>query len=259
MDLNLQDGRAWAQSCTDELVRCVNLGASRGAAEWARARSVVPDDKHIRLWNTDLSHHDLSRFDFSRCKLKNIKLVGSNLTGASFYQAIARQCDFSRSILFGASFHYADMKTSIFRHVQVDNDTDFNFNKGNLPDDADLLLKDRAENAWAREELEQDASRGIVSRHITRAIGYGQSPSRLLALAFVAIMLFAAIFWLGGPQDITPFKAIVYSLKYFVALTDPFEETNFALSAVGTIEASVGLIFLALLLSAVTRKLVLSR
>jgi len=251
--------RSWAEKCTQVLLDSIALGQAAGARDWKAQRAKLTDQEHIRIWDLDLSERDLRNFDFSRCKLFNVKFVGATLVQSSFEQTILRECNFTRANLVGASFRGADLRTSVFRNVQIDNETDFAVIKGRLPEDADLLLEDRARAAWAREEFEQDLSRGKVHRALVKVLDYGDNLPRLLAIAGGLILFFALLFWIAGPAGTSWPKALVYSLQYFVALSDPWAESCFALSAIGTVEACFGLVFLALLLSSITKQLVLTR
>lgn len=229
---------------------CSRLEAKKGK---------LTDQEHIRIWDLDLSNHELENFDLSRCKLLRVKFVGASLIRSNFEQTIMRECNFTRSKLVGTSFRGADLKTSIFRNVQIDDETDLSIAKGRLPNDADLMLEDRVKAVWAREEFDQDPSRGKAHRALVKLLDYGDNLWRLFIAASIVIVAFALLFKAAAPPTTSWLKVLIYSLQYFVALSDPWAESYFALSVVGTFEACIGLIFLALLLSSITKQLVLAR
>jgi hypothetical protein len=249
----------WAEKCTKTLVESVALGQTAGAADWKKQRAELTDQEHIRIWNLNLSNKDLKDFDFSRCKFSKVKFIGATLVRSSFEQSILRECNFTHAKLMGTNLRGADLKTSILRDVEFDKKTNFSIMKGRLPEDADLVFEERAKTAWAREEFDRDLSRGTIYRKLVKAIDYGDNLRRLLAFAVIVIGLFALLFWIAGPAGTPWWRAPVYSLQYFVALSDPWAERCFALSTAGTLESCLGLVFLALLLSSITKQLVLTR
>jgi hypothetical protein len=259
MDPTITEQAAWERECTRTLEDCVSLGAVDGAAKWTQLRSGVPLEKHLRIKDSDFSRKDLSGFDFSFCKFRNVKFVGTNLKKTSFRKAIVREANFTSSDVRGATFADADLRTSVMRDVHIDDGTDLALISGGFPDHMDQLLKDRAEAARRRAEFERDRSRSPLHKAIVKAMGYGESVKRLLVAAVVVIGGFGFLFWAADRENTSWQEAAVYSVQYFVALGDPYAETNFTLSVFGTLEAALGLLFLALLLSAVTRHLIVNR
>lgn len=259
MDVTITDEDSWAQECTKWLKECVGKGAVTGRDEWARLSSAVPLDRYIRIKDADFSGMDVSGFDFTYCKLRDVQFLGSNLSHSIFRQAIARGCDFSNSDVRGATFQEADLRTSIMRNVHADDATNLALISGGFPDHMDGLLRDRAEAELRRREFARDRSRGSLHKWVVKTIGYGESVKRLITAALIVIAGFASLFRAVDAATTSSAKAVVYSLQYFVALSDPYADSNFALSAAGTVEAALGLVFLAFLLSALARHLLVNR
>lgn len=248
----------WQKSCSDILRECVEVEGPDGREKWDTWKNDSGRKERIIIADLDFSGKNLNGYDFSRCWVGRIKLVKSDLSNTNFMQSIMRDCDLSGSDISSANFRSADLQTSVMRDLTYNNKTVMEVAKGRIAEDIDQTLRDMAEAAWRRSEFKKNTSHSRLYRYTMEVIGHGERLPRLLLVAFIVILLFSIVYCFADDKA-NLIQSFVYSVQYFVSLSSPYEDRNFILSAIGTAESVIGLLFLGILVSTLTSKFILSR
>ncbi|MGV9008897.1 pentapeptide repeat-containing protein [Brevundimonas sp.] len=261
----------WQRYCTNELRRCIALGRN-GAAEWGRrrwqlyeqAQRELGDGGRIIIADLNVRELDLRKYSFFSCYIVRCDFSGANLKQADFELAIVRDSQFNDARLTLCSFNEADLAgTNQFSNVVTLGQIDFAIRPIDLPPRMDGFLKDRARAAWAiRDDQRHEGS--MVIRLTRRIIGYGLGLRRIalvsLGLVFAfGLLLLGSPVAAGEPFLIRLWACVLASVRYFVGLTDVFDDSNDLWAFVGLAETATGLLILALLVATLTRRLTISR
>ena len=257
----------WQKYCTAELQKCIDLGR-RGEAHWAVRRWQLHEESktdprangRIIIADLNASRRILRRYSFFACYLVRCDFSKSNLLGSDFELAIIRQCTFEGADLTLSTFGEADIEgDNDFRNVTATNGViDFAVKYENQPLKIDRFLLRAAESARDIDEAIRNEGNFFI-RHARTALGHGLSLPRLASGAAMVIALFA-LGWLFSPikpeADVAERvgASVLISMRYFLGLTDQFGETFGWWALIGLAETAVGLLFLAVLVAAVSRR-----
>lgn len=259
---DLKTDGSWQRYCTAELHRCIGLGGETGRKEWNRLRNNLSTISRIIIADSDFSGKSIEGYDLRYCYFARNKLVGSKISKSKFNQSIFVECNFSQSDVGGADFSEASIRSeTIFSDISWNEQTNFHIKKGPLPSTIDISIKEKITKAWRISEFHNGQSH-IITKLFAKIIGHGESFSPLFVIAILIIILFACIFFLLGSSDVrfasdTTLDFTLNSARYFLLLSDPYEGKSNILSILGMIEGALGLTFLALLITSITKKFTL--
>jgi len=247
----------WQQTCRDGLVVSVDMGGEAGQEHWSALRQKWISEKkeRVTLVDLDLGGADLRGYDFTRCWIGRSSFVSANLSGARFDQAIFRECDLTGVNIRGASFYAADLNYPKNRLVgtQFDNSTNMEVNPGQLAPEMDQALIDMAQGAWRRTDWQRKRASSWPYKLLTFVTDYGFGFRRVALAAVLVIMLFGLLFR-AADSTTTAANSFLISTRYFLALEDHYSGVNAWLSVAGIVEATIGLLFLAVVVAIFTSK-----
>lgn len=232
-----------------------------GARAWFDAKKELEQIQRVIIADAELTGLDLRNFSFLRCYIIRVNFNKSDLRGCNFRQSIVRNTDFTESDIGGANFRLADLGSTVtMLSVLHDSTTDFGVGPGNFPEKIDIALHEMAQNAWRKDGILRNRSTKGFYRAILYLTDYGENINRLTLAATSIVISYSVIYFLLGPVEGHDSQrvatSILNSVRYFFALTDPYEG-NILLSVLGISETMLGLVGMAILLSVITRRLII--
>jgi hypothetical protein len=234
----------WQQECTQALHAAIAVGGTPGRTQWEAFRDTARQDgKRVLIADSSFNGMGLEGFDLARCWIGRSTFVAANLTNVQFVQTIFRDCDATDANIEGANFRFADMAGDglILLTDKYNDLTNFDVAAEKMPDSVAPGLRIAAGVARRKRRLQYYRSNSRLVRAMLAVTNYGFSLKRLCLLGSVIVVAFAICFWfLGQP----PINAALGSVKYFLSVNDSFQSP--VLSAIGSIEALIGMIFFAL-------------
>jgi hypothetical protein len=239
------DPLSWQERCTDTLEQAVTAGGTTGMTHWESFREQAErTGDRILIADADFSYKDLRGLDLSRCWIGRTNFTGANLSQASFAQTIFRECDATNATIEGTNFRNADLQGDglVLNTNRYDDTTNMEIARDKMPDSIGAGLLLAAERARRTRLWRHRKSQSWVVRAILWLTGYGFSFTRLALCGVLIVLVFATGFWWAGTPAI---EALLASASYFMSLNTAF--TSPGLSAIGTAEALLGMIFFALL------------
>jgi hypothetical protein len=247
----------WQQECADGLRVSLALEGAAGLENWSglRQKWLTQKKGRVILADLDLTDADLRDYDLSRCWIGRTSLIGANLSGANFSQAIFRECDLTGVNIRGTNFYAADLDHPLNRliHTHFDDQTNMEINEGQLAPEMDRALIDMAEASWRRTRWRRKRSGSIVYKFLKLATDHGFSVGRVFVIAAALVVAFSILFKVLD-ESISIADSALISVRYFLGLDDHYAATNYLLSLVGIGEATLGLVFLSILIAVFTSK-----
>jgi uncharacterized protein YjbI with pentapeptide repeats len=256
----------WQDTCARGLLDALNIGGGAGRLQWSvlRQQWLTQGESRVTLIDLDLTERDLRGYDLTRCWIGRTRFVRANLSGADFSQSIFRGCEFDGANIRKASFNDSDLSDEAasgpnrMTNIRFDRATDMEVRRGMLASAMDQALKDFANTAWRRTDWLNRRSRSPVYRFLTFTTDYGFGVGRFFVVALSVVVCFSGIFYFATShltdRKVTFAESFLNSMRYFIALSDPYETIHPILSALGILEASLGLVALAMLIAIFANK-----
>lgn len=260
---------SWQEKCTAELKRHIDLGVA-GEAAWGvrrwelfeQAQKEQGPSGRVIIADLDASGDRLRRYSFFSCYLTRCNFSDSDLSGADFELAILRDCNFSGANLERSTFQDADVTGSNqFLKVTTQGRINFAVVKGDLPRLMDDPLVQMARREWAIKD--DHLHEGWLIRNLRRVLGYGLKI-RNVGLASLAVVGFFSVLWMfsplaaGEPILMRLGQSVLCSLRYFVGITEVFDTSSGPWAYVGLFETALGLLLLAILIAALSKRLTIA-
>lgn len=269
MTINL-GSTTWQQYCTSELERYIAMGRTGEAAWGVRRWELFEHAQHeqgavgrVIIADLNAAGLDLRRFSFFSCYLIRCDFSQANLSAADFELAIVRDSKFNGATLERATFQGADVAgANQFLRTTTRGQINFALARRELPSLIDEPLSRLARREWAKQDDDRHEGSWVI-RAARRALGYGLNiPS--VAWISAGIVAGFALMWMASPLAAGEpllrrlWSCLLCSARYFVGLTDVFAPSDSRWAALGIVETVIGLVMVALLIAALSKRLTIS-
>lgn len=255
---------SWQNYCTSILLDCISKNSVISAKMWNEKKVELEKIKRVIIADAEFVDADMRGYIFSRCYFIRCEFSGCRLDRSVFRYAIIRSSRLIECSISSADFGEADLAEDVsLISISYNDRTNFSVRSGRFPSKIDVGLRDIAENEWRKQDIKRNKSRGALYRILVRLLGYGARMDRIIYISLSIIAAFTALYASINPIKDDPYStisiALKNSLRYFLSLSDPYEVNGGLISVAGIMESALGLIMLAVLISVISRRLILVR